>query len=1103
MSYDTIHHDDINKSFHEAIIKNYQTLLSEQSALCGVRKHQFKLSEMKPVARIDRTKAAKVDNTLSQMGYTIHDSLIDYNKRYSFFSGNLDEVPLSQVDIGSTQYSNLFEKNFLFFINGYYIDDVQVLADDNDTTFILNISNDKGIPGNKYIEFITNNATVTVYTVPNFTIYTKMITRGALDRNSYDLNSKVFSEAMYTENSLIFINDNNSTPGMKSLCNYSFIDTNCVKLDVRWLANRKLSNCYITVLNIPRFTLLKNVFFNKNSKPYFQIPGLDTLIPTENLLPIPYSLTVPAKLSDCSKAEISLYYPNIYKFNYTDSATWDSMMHLGYFYDKSELSEYDNKLRLFHKYIHDIVDAYNAGSISKYVRDFVPLDVKYYNELYSDTIYAPYTFAYKVDQFHKYAEIDSDLLVNYLYTKLKGKMRHYVYMNKLDLSTRIRMDNLNERVPYNIDATAFTSSFIEKKFDEPHYVFSLSKSIFGPDEEFRFHLDNIMLLQHEYYIQDDTDWYHVYIPCQKVTQESILEIEKFTKIEKTIIIEPSETASGTIDFIVPDDLEGIAMNTLHIYNTETMEYVPDDDFTVTIHDDVINTDIELQHNSRAMITKAAKIMLHNPKHHGVQLAMYIRTYPAYCAYDTQGGKTAQYRDNINITKLHVKPYKNGIFMNPETFLGWIKREPNKFNGSVGLYGNIAYTKKDSIAFDVMPFAAKRELFIQDVFCTNLGFVDIGNALSLPFDLKWYDVYVNGRKLNKSNVEIISPNKFFVKNIDSRKNLEIWLRGDAPQEFKFTNFDKTVNDIIWDRDRFIRDAIANNQDILSDTLDDIFDEFIVNILDQHRDFVESVLKYTFINPNKKQLSQEIERMYPDLMNEYSVMWLDSNTYTDAEVKTFINSNVRDDIMKEGQYRYGFTPMHIGAHDDAMPGEYMCDPLTGLPGIKDESDETIIPGGSINRVVSHKNKFNVDLGNNGMTRANIYQLQFANNTASKRIYPSVSILEEVGVQIIDTTTPRDICLSLDIDILYPDSKKIMGLTEYDPIVDIEYYYYVGDTKVVGHFSSLLSYLSTTPISIYSEGDTRGFYINSIYISDNPEYGYRLNDFKMILHSILIAF
>ena len=1103
MSCDTIHHDDINKSFHEAIIKNYQTLLSEQVALCGVRKHQFKLSEMKPVARVDRTKAAKVNNVLSQMGYTVGDSLVSYPKRYTFFSHNLNEVLLSQADISSPQYFNLFEKNFLFFIDGYYIDDVQVLGDDNDITFVLNISDTKGIPGGKYSEFIANDATVTVYTVPNFVMYSKKISRNTLDNNNYNLNDKVFKGASYSENSLIFVNTSNDIPGMKSLCDYKFIDNSQTKLNVEWLANRKLNQCYITVLNIPQFTLMKTMNFTKDSEPYFQIPGMTGLIPTDNLLPIPYSLTVPNELSNYTKTKFSLYYPNIYKFEYEDSVDWDSSMYLGYFHDASGLSEYDNKLKLFHKYITNIVDAYNQGSISEQVRDYVPLDVKYYNELYSDTIHAPYTFAYKVDEFHKYAEIDPDLLVNYLYTKLKGKMRHYVNMNKLDLVSRVRIDNSNERVPYNVDEKLFSNNFDKLEFDEPHYVFSLSKSIFGPDEEFRFYLDNIALMQHEYYIQDDVDWYHVYIPCRRVTKNSVLEIEKFAKIERTIMFNSEDTASGIIDFTLPNDMRCIMMNTMHLYDVDTLAYLTDEDFSVSIPDDVIETDIELQHKSRASILKTAKITLHNQSYHGSKLAMYIRTYPTYGEYNTDEGGVTYFKDNVGITRRHIKAYKNGIFLNPESFIRFVNRNPGMFNAQIGIFCNIEYTDKDMMAFDVMPFAAKRELFIQDVFCNDLGFVDVGDALSLPIDLKWYDVYVNGRKLNKTNIEIISPSKFFVKNIDSKKNLEIWLRGDAPQEFNFANFGNTINDIIWDKDNFIKDAINNSQDILSDTLDDIFDEFSVNILDQYKDFVEYVFQYTFINPNEMQLSQEIADWYPDLFNQYGVMWLDSNSYTDAEFKTFINSNVRDDNMKEGQYRYGFTPMHIGSHDDAMPGEYMCDPLTGLPGIKDESDETIIPGGSINRVVSHKNKFNAELGNIGMTRANVYQLQFADNVTSKLITPNTSILEETDVEIIDTPTPRDICLSLDVDILTADTKKVMGLTEYDPIVRVEYYYYAGGTKISEHFSALLSYLSTTPISIYHSSGAKGFYLDSISIQDNPEAGYSLSDMKVILHSILIAF
>lgn len=1104
MSCETIHQNDVNNSFHDAIIKNYQTLLGEQRALCGVKKHQFKLADMKPISRIDRTKPVAVYQNLTHVSYIIGDSLVDYAKRFSFFSHNIDDILLSQEDLCSNKYSGIFEYNFLFFINGYYIDDVKVLTDDNDTIFVLEIADGAGITSAKYAEFINQDATVTVYIVPNFKITKQTITNGTLSRNKYSLNSNVLVTGGCDENSLIFINDDASNPRMKSLCNYTCVDNNSVTLDSEWITNRKLNRCHITILNIPMFKLVRSVEFNKSNQRYFQIPGVDVLIPTDNIMVIPFNQTVPVEMTNLAKCNLTMYYPNIYKFHYSDDTGWDSGACLGYFYDESDLTNYDNKLWLFHKYVKDVVGAYNNDNISDYVKDFVPVDVKYYNELYNDTIHAPYTFPYKVDKFGEYANLDPDLLINYLYTKLRGKMRHYVYMNKLDLSSRVRMDNTKERVPYNINEDDYTDSFQEAVFDEPHYVFSLSKTIFGIDEEFRFYLDNIALMQFDYHIQDDVNWYHVYIPCTKVNNDSILEIEKFPRVEDTIIIESDETRTGIIDFKIPDNLSHIYMNTMHLYDTDTLTYLTSDDYTITIHDDMIDSDITLTPDSRASITKSAKITLLNEAYHGARLAMYIKTYPAYGVYDNETGGMCYFKDNVNVSLTHIRPYKNGLFLDPQTFLRFSRRNKMKFNTDATMYINVARGEGDYVGFDILPFKNKRELFVEGIFCTERGFVNTGDALSLPIDLKWYDVYVNGRKLNKSNIEIISPNKFFVKNIDSRKNLEIWIRGDAPREFKFANYESTINDIIWKYDDFIRDAVINSQDILDDTLSDIFDEFVINILDQYKDFVKTILEYTFINPNKKQLSPEIEEWYPDLFDEHSIMYLDSNTYTDAEFKTFINSNVRDVEMKNGQYRYGFTPMHIGSHEDALPGEYMCDPMTGLPGIKDSSDGTILPGGSINRVVSHKSRFLNELSTMGMDGiTGVYQLQFTDNTTSKLIIPNVSILDEQDIEIVDGDTPDRIYLSLDVDILAADSNNVMGLVTCDPTVIIDCYYFVDDEMLTENVQVNLSNLSRCPIVPSRDGYLTKFNITDIHISENINSAPDLSQVKMILHSILIAF
>lgn len=1104
VSRDTIHNDDINKSFHDAIIKNYQTILSEQRALCGVKKHQFKLADMKPIARVDKTKPVPVYKEFTQLGYTVGDSLVDYSKRYNFYSHNIDDVLLTQEDISSDKYSSVFQYNFMVFINGYYIDDVMALTDDNDTTFVINVTDNAGITGTQYNEFVKHDAVVTVYIVPNFKIAKLTTTMATFKRNDCKLNSKNIPNMAYSENTLVFINEQPYTNfGIRTLANYTLVDSGNIQVDTTWLSNHVVSTVKITVLEIPKFKLLKDVRFSKDNQPYFNIPGVDALIPSDNILIIPYNDTVPNELTNPTKIELKMFYPNIYKYEYKDADNWDSVGLLGYFHDESELTTYDNKLKLFYKYIPNIIEAYTNESISEYVRDFVPVDVKYYNELYTDTIHAPYTFAYKVDKFHEYVNLDPELLINYLYTKLRGKMRHYVYMNKLDLTSRIRMNNNNERVPYNVDKKEFGDSFHEAIFGEPHYVFSLSKAVFGPEEEFRFFLDNKALLQFDYYIQDDVDWYHVYIPCSKVTNESVLEIEKFPKVEETIIFSPDDTANGEIDFKMPQGMTHIYMNTMHLYDANSSEYLTTSDFEVVVYDETTKENITLVPGSRASIKHGAKIRILNPVFYGSTISMYIRTHPAYGRYDNEKRGMCYFNDNVNVSKQHIRPFKNGVFLNPETFLRFSRLTKNIFNSEATMFINASYEDGDMIGYDILPFKNHRELTVDGVFCTEKGFVDTGDALTLPIDLKWYDVYVNGRKLNKTNIEIISPNKFFVKGIDSRKNLEIWLRGDAPQELDFYNYDNTINDVIWNKDDFIRDAIINSQDILDDTLSDIFDEFAVNVLDQYKDFVKRILEYSFINPNKMQLTPDMEEWYPDLFDEHSIMYLDSNTHTDAEFKTFINSNKRYEEMKNGQYRYGFTPMHIGSHEDALPGEYMCDPLTGLPGIKNETDETIIPGGSISRVVAHENIFTTELTNIGMSRTDIYQLQFNENVTSKLIAPNTSVLDDNSGVLIETNVPEKICFSLDLDIMAADSQNVMGLVECDPTVVIDYNYLVGGIQAEEHIECKLSALRRSPVTTSTGNDVTNFTISNISIIENPDSAPDLSGVKMILHSILMAF
>jgi hypothetical protein len=303
------------------------------------------------------------------------------------------------------------------------------------------------------------------------------------------------------------------------------------------------------------------------------------------------------------------------------------------------------------------------------------------------------------------------------------------------------------------------------------------------------------------------------------------------------------------------------------------------------------------------------------------------------------------------------------------------------------------------------------------------------------------------------------------------------------------------------------------------LNDIYDEVIVNVLAELDDFIDKYLRYSFINPNEQQLNATIEQRYPDLFNEYNIMWLDSNTWPEADYLTFINSNVRDDEMKNGQYRFGFTPMYIGSHEDALPGEYMCDPITGLPGVKDVNDQTILPGGNIQRLVCHRNNFANVLMRNGFTDMTIYQLEFEENTTAKLVVRDQNILDVDNFEVLSAAngdiTPSDIGFSIDADVLEEGFNNVMKLSKYTPIVTVHYKYVETATgnEITGTMSAKLSALQESMLAIVtSDKDENGTIIEDIYTGFTIEkitIGAQAGDEeifdskKIILHSILIAF
>lgn len=145
-------------------------------------------------------------------------------------------------------------------------------------------------------------------------------------------------------------------------------------------------------------------------------------------------------------------------------------------------------------------------------------------------------------------------------------------------------------------------------------------------------------------------------------------------------------------------------------------------------------------------------------------------------------------------------------------------------------------------------------------------VELDGYIDKPFDLRWHDVYINGRKLNKDNIEVISSNKIIVKNVRSTKNFEIVENSRDKEYFGYVTIEDIIDKLIDADDEFreniektIAEIIDDEEDILEGGLT-IIDYLLYSF---YYDYL--VPNYGLINPNELQLDVATQEFYHQIMD----------------------------------------------------------------------------------------------------------------------------------------------------------------------------------------------------------------------------------------------
>ena len=205
-------------------------------------------------------------------------------------------------------------------------------------------------------------------------------------------------------------------------------------------------------------------------------------------------------------------------------------------------------------------------------------------------------------------------------------------------------------------------------------------------------------------------------------------------------------------------------------------------------------------------------------------------------------------------------------------------------------------KEDIIFIDITPYRYT-QIYYQESISEGETLIDLKNVINKPFDVRYYDVYMNGRKLSTNNVFAISPWEITLVNLKSTHNLVIF---EKERDFEYFGLDYnldlyhyTIEDLFKSnfmtddiRNKMIKDIIDEMKDKRLNIYPNTDDETILDFEDEEEIYALFNIFYhyelipkTYVNPDRLQFSNDvISLVYNDIYKAYlRSPYNDSNTF----------------------------------------------------------------------------------------------------------------------------------------------------------------------------------------------------------------------------------
>lgn len=1108
----------LNDTLEHLSMTNFWNLYRTQQTRVGISRYDVPFNEFKEELRISGESTKQYYP--KRYVHFFPEAFIIPELRSKFRNSRFYAKSINQTQVAEND--NLFMQNFMMFIDGQYIATSEVYPLEDKTGIIIDVStpqSNHGIPYQQYRHFVETNKMVTIFFLPNFKILEIETNPFIVDKyNGIIPFDKINGDTSMLSSHTICMMNSGSIDGDISTYRYEShvtIDLETKSLIFKNLSHHKTKDYRLIFLTIPKIIEQLSI---TSKDPYFEL-HTKMPCPTENIFILQTQLATPETAFN-HEISIRMYYPNIYC---VDNIPDQAIAKVFILQDEENVTQnetYVDELDKYREYV-DMLPKYKTNTIPEIIKQYRPSKFIYSIDDYEKSVYVPSTINYKVNKLNHMIYENPWALAIYSELLNLPTGKFYIDMTKIDLPSRIRNDTLSEK---------HDSEFTDIIFTEPHYVFAMNRHFLNVDSyAFRIFVDGFFQTEDSYTITSNLDYYYIYLPVAIIKKDTIIELERYRLYQ----LECTGMAYTDNPFIAELDLSSVRAcgytRDIYVLRQSTLEYLNPSQYKIKVLYNFVDDDsetpryVEVSRERNIPIENKVKVFLIDQDLCGELLTVGIHRKATMVS-----GEKYTIPDDAGVfplTKVTIhnmgdydessyRMFNNGRLMTPPQYQVY---HTNK-QGDIDVIRTKCKIKSgDRFTVDRVP-AQFRVVHYQAIVdeVNKKGYVDLDGKIPLPISLRWYDIYLNGQKLNKRHIEIFSPTRFYIKNVESRKNLMIVVRDRDPEVFKLPSHDPEFDSRDWNNSIIddIIDQVEDFKDIIEGNKpqidpDNSFPDNSEGVLDNIDSviFFDEYLRYSFINCNWKQIKDEFVESFPTLFDEQHIFNIDCNDgaipSTGGQLIKLIECNKGAENMKNDpnvdyseiskmQDRFALRPLNTTKHEYALPHEFMCDPVTAETAVKNE-DGTVTAISMTVRLRHHIEEFSNAITLYGMGMADIYHITFEDEYHAKLYKPETNILDVTDYELRkdDASNIKKLCISIDATILEKhEGTNLLEIADFDPTVTIRYQVGKSDPDIM---SCKLSRLPRQVIPV----DGNIMVIESIVLTELPVTA------TTFIHSVLIAF